>query len=1555
MAKKDKLAALRAARAAGTSRHVNLSDESDKEDDLFDIVSEDEFRERKRQQFLQDDFVEDDNGEGYVDDGTDDFGIDGKHSYYHTEEEIREKRKKIDKKEQQAKKKQKIAAANAAASASEIDSFFTKTVSAGLINNSSKKKASADVDFSDLFQELPSSKKKPTQKHTSALTTPKAPGSFNIFNSSHSKNHAAATPLFQTTGSKFGGTPSSTGTAYFTAPSSRKPNSFLNQSALKNVSQQKKKIDFGEDDDGFDTAAETSFDFMGSSPTKAKAESKIGFSEESSGAAYSATATDTAETTPVAEDSQDKKKENAHQEDSEEEESEDEEDVMIVKRQRVALNSVKRDINISSTSKKLESHIKQHELEDGDSSNREADQFLPNSSSPEKSYASPSGKHLDISTVVDSEGKFRMFWTDYAELDNTLLLYGKTKTKGGSYVSTMVQVKNFHRQLHFLPRPLRLVDGEETEEKCTPQDIQEEIVPLLMEKFGLETIRSKPSTKKYCFELPNIPKESEYLTVLLPYNPPKSSKVTLPADLEGETFSHVFGTNSSVFETFVLDRNIMGPCWLEISQGDFTSVANSSHCKFEVCLENPKFITPIDQSTKDFKITPPPLTCCSLASTIVLNQKENKQEIVAVTLATYKGVPQDSPIPEDLKPTELVTLCRAVNGSSIPAGFQQLAEKNKLQIRQFANEKMLLSCLAGIVKNLDPDVFIGHRLESVSLDILMHRMFDLKIPTFSTMGRRQRRQWPDKFGKGSNAYNSGFLIRDIFSGRLLCDISNELGQSLTPKCQSWELAEMYDVVCKKQFQPLEINLNNPANSDNVQTFFMIVKENCQTALITAEISFRIQILSLSKQLTNLAGNGWCHTLSGTRAGRNEYILLHEFNKNGFILPDKETKASRLQQQQHLQQLQQQQQQQQGLAEDEDGDAATLSGSSNTAGKGKSKFQGGLVFDPERGLHKNYILVMDFNSLYPSIIQEFNICFTSVERNPMNQDQLPEVPSASISQGVLPKLLSNLVNRRREVKKLLKSSTSPVERAQYDIKQQALKLTANSMYGCLGFVNSRFYAKPLAMLVTNKGREILMDTRQLAESLQLKVVYGDTDSVMIDTGCMDFKEAIKIGENFKKLVNERYRLLEIDIDNVFKKLLLHAKKKYAALNVSVDKQGHESSTLEVKGLDMRRREYCPLSKEVSTYVLEQIMSDKDSDEALKDVYSYLESIAQQMEQDKIRHDKFKINTKLSKDPSAYPGGKSMPAVQVAFRLREQGKIIKAGSVITYVVCTGEADKSVAERSRSITEVLAKNSDLKPDPAFYLEKQLFAPVERLLEKIDDIDLVRLAECLGIKNYRMKSAGSSSSQSSSIDALQPLESMISDAERFQNTAPLKFNCSCGVEFIYGGIVSSKDYIITYSGLQCLKCSHTMSLISMTAQLENRIRSYISLYYQGFVSCDDRTCGMLTKNISVYGKRCLAPGCKGIMSYRYNDKELYNQLLYFEHLFNCERNKSGKLKPLYEEDDKTQPEKLDEGQVKALTEQNREKLETCGKVVEKYLNNNGRKYVDMGDLFSFTKIVQS
>ena len=194
--------------------------------------------------------------------------------------------------------------------------------------------------------------------------------------------------------------------------------------------------------------------------------------------------------------------------------------------------------------------------------------------------------------------------------------------------------------------------------------------------------------------------------------------------------------------------------------------------------------------------------------------------------------------------------------------------------------------------------------------------------------------------------------------------------------------------------------------------------------------------------------------------------------------------------------------------------------------------------------------------------------------------MPDLPEDQ-NQGILPRLIATLVNRRKEVKKLMKQkAATPDQVATWDIKQTALKLTANSMYGCLGYTKSRFYARPLAMLTTFKGREILRSTKELAETRQLQVIYGDTDSVMINTNMDNLQDALKVGHDFKRAVNERYRLLEIDIDNTFSRLLLHAKKKYAAINM-VEVYGQFVEKLEVKGLDMRRREYCALSKETSS--------------------------------------------------------------------------------------------------------------------------------------------------------------------------------------------------------------------------------------------------------------------------------------------------------------------------------------------------------------------------------------
>lgn len=142
-----------------------------------------------------------------------------------------------------------------------------------------------------------------------------------------------------------------------------------------------------------------------------------------------------------------------------------------------------------------------------------------------------------------------------------------------------------------------------------------------------------------------------------------------------------------------------------------------------------------------------------------------------------------------------------------------------------------------------------------------------------------------------------------------------------------------------------------------------------------------------------------------------------------------------------------------------------------------------------------------------------------------------------------------------------------------------------MYGCLGFSSSRFYAKAIAALITKTGRETLLKTKDIAENkLGFNVVYGDTDSIMINTGTTILKDSISMGQKLKAEVNCLYKCLEIEIDGVFKSLLLLKKKKYAALKIEAWGTPDEKVVTELKGLDMVRRDWCPLSKQVGNFVL-----------------------------------------------------------------------------------------------------------------------------------------------------------------------------------------------------------------------------------------------------------------------------------------------------------------------------------------------------------------------------------
>ncbi len=125
---------------------------------------------------------------------------------------------------------------------------------------------------------------------------------------------------------------------------------------------------------------------------------------------------------------------------------------------------------------------------------------------------------IDYKDAIEEDGSLNFFWTDYTEVQGSLCLFGKVlNKKTSSFVSCFVKVDNILRKLFFLPRQHRICDGEETPDEVEMMDVYSE-VDAIMTKMNVGMYKITGCSRKYAFELPDIPKEGQYLKVLYPYS-----------------------------------------------------------------------------------------------------------------------------------------------------------------------------------------------------------------------------------------------------------------------------------------------------------------------------------------------------------------------------------------------------------------------------------------------------------------------------------------------------------------------------------------------------------------------------------------------------------------------------------------------------------------------------------------------------------------------------------------------------------------------------------------------------------------------------------------------------------------------------------------------------------------------------------------------------------------------------------------------------------------------------------------------------------------------------
>ena len=270
--------------------------------------------------------------------------------------------------------------------------------------------------------------------------------------------------------------------------------------------------------------------------------------------------------------------------------------------------------------------------------------------------------------------------------------------------------------------------------------------------------------------------------------------------------------------------------------------------------------------------------------------------------------------------------------------------------------------------------------------------------------------------------------------------------------------------------------------------------------------------------------------------------------------------------------------------------------------------GGFVMDSQPGLYDS-VLVLDYKSLYPSIIRTFLIDPVGLVegiRHPNDADSVPGFRNARFSRSkhCLPAIVEQIWQGREAAKR---QHNKPLS--------QALKIIMNALYGVLGSSGCRFFDPRLASSITLRGHEIMRQTRELIEAEGYQVIYGDTDSTFVWLKQPhDEQQAAQIGRALVQRVNAWWQqhlqqqfglenALELEFETHYSRFLMPtirgaeqgSKKRYAGLVARAD--GEEEMVY--KGLETVRTDWTPLAQQFQQQLYQRIFKRQPYQDYVRD--------------------------------------------------------------------------------------------------------------------------------------------------------------------------------------------------------------------------------------------------------------------------------------------------------------------------------------------------------------------
>jgi DNA polymerase delta subunit 1 len=492
------------------------------------------------------------------------------------------------------------------------------------------------------------------------------------------------------------------------------------------------------------------------------------------------------------------------------------------------------------------------------------------------------------------------------------------------------------------------------------------------------------------------------------------------------------------------------------------------------------------------------------------------------------------------------------------------------QVLDFDREENMLSSWRNFLQEVDPDIITGYNIANFDFPYLINRAKVLKVREFNCWSRTKVRSEIKKSNFSSKQMGNRDTKAINIAGRLQLDMLQLIQRD--HQLRSYTLNSVSSHFLGEQKEDVHYSMITELFNGTPESRRRLALYCLKDAYLPQRLMDKLSCLENYTEMARVTGVPFNFLLSKGQQVKFISQLFRKALEQKLVIPNKPA-------------------------------------------EGDDQYQGATVIEPIKDYYDVPIATLDFASLYPSIIQAHNLCYTTlidkhnlskIDKFGLKKDEDYIVtPTGDIfvtakrRKGLLAQILEELLTARKQAKRELAMETDPFKKAVLNGRQLALKISANSVYGLTGAANGKLPCLEIASSTTSFGRDMIQQTKQEVEqkyniengySHKAEVIYGDTDSVMVKFGTNDLAEAMRLGEEAAKFVSSKFvKPIKLEFEKVYFPYLLINKKRYAGLYwTNPDKY----DKMDTKGIETVRRDNCLLAQTVIEKVLRMILIDRD---------------------------------------------------------------------------------------------------------------------------------------------------------------------------------------------------------------------------------------------------------------------------------------------------------------------------------------------------------------------------